>query len=723
MKRYMTRIALLAITFMMVQPVRADEGMWLPLLMNEARYDAMRARGFRLTAEDLYSVNQASLKDAIVLFGRGCTGELVSAEGLMLTNHHCGYSRIQAHSSVERDYLTHGFWAANKGEELPNEGLTASILVRMEDVTSRVNNLLKATMTEKERADAIKTVSAEIVAEATKGTHYAAEVKPFYHGNQFILMVMEVFRDIRLVGAPPSGIGKFGGDTDNWVWPRHTGDFAIFRIYAGKDNKPAVYSKENTPYVPRKFFEISLKGAEEGDFTMVYGFPAQTEQYLPSPAIALYQHHKYPIIIDVRDHELAIINHTMAQTDALRIMYAARQASVANGWKKFIGVLPGLERFRVYEKKQEGEQQLRLQLSDDPAKLAMYDGILKGYEDAYAALEPVEIWNTYFTECFWKQPLFRFVFRGYWMAPITPATPAGADAFQKTVAEINQALPGFYTSVNMATEKALFAEMVRLFMTGVPEAQIPQQLSKALKSAKGDYTLLAEQVIQRSIFRDEQTAANFFGQWNNDKSIKKLRKDPLFALMKEIVDAYRNTCHPSLLAINQTIDSLHRLNMQILLEQNEPGTLFPDANSTLRISYGQVGGSFPRDGVRYHHQTTLDGIIMKGEMNIEDYAVPPRLAELADPIHYGPYGINNTMPVAFIASNHTTGGNSGSPILNADGHLIGINFDRAWEGTMSDLNFEPSICRNISIDIRYLLFVVDKYAGAKHLINEMVIHW
>jgi hypothetical protein len=719
----MTKIALLAVTLMMLQPVRADEGMWLPLLMNEARYEAMRARGFRLTAEDLYSVNQASLKDAIVLFGRGCTAELVSAEGLILTNHHCGYSRIQSHSSVENDYLMHGFWASNKSEELPNEGLTASILVRMEDVTSRVNNQLKASMTEKERAEAIKKASTEIVSEATKGTHFTAEVKPFYHGNQFILMVMEVFKDVRLVGAPPSAIGKFGGDTDNWVWPRHTGDFSIFRIYADKDNKPAVYAKDNVPYVPRKFFEISLKGAEEGDFTMVYGFPAQTEQYLPSHAIALYQNHKYPIIIDVRDHELAIINNTMAQTDALRIMYAARQASVANGWKKFIGVLPGLERFRVYDKKQDSERRMREQLADDPARLAMYEGILSGYQEAYSALEPVEIWNTYFTECFWKQPLFRFVFRGYWMPDINASTPEGTEALGKTVADINQAIPGFYASVNMATEKALFAEMVRLFVEGVPQEQIPEHLRSALKSSKGDYQLLAEQVIQRSLFRDEQSATAFFGQWDNHKSIKKLRKDPLYALMADIVDMYRNSCHPSLLSISQTIDSLHRLNMKILLEQNEPGTLFPDANSTLRISYGQVSGSFPRDGVRYHHQTTLDGILLKGQLNIEDYEVPPRLAEIADPTHYGPYGVNNTLPVAFLASNHTTGGNSGSPILNADGHLIGINFDRAWEGTMSDLNFEPSICRNISIDIRYLLFVVDKYAGAKHLIDEMVIHW
>lgn len=702
-------------------PVRADEGMWLPMLMNSQRYEAMQARGFRLTQEDLYSVNQASLKDAIVLFGRGCTAELVSAEGLILTNHHCGYSRIQAHSSVANDYLTDGFWARTRSEELPNEGLTASILVRMEDVTAKVTQKVAATMTEKERSDAIKKVSASIIEETTKGTHYSAEVKPFFHGNQFILIIMEVFKDVRLVGAPPSAIGKFGGDTDNWMWPRHTGDFSIFRIYAGKDNKPAAFSKDNQPYKPGKFLEISLKGVNEGDFTMVYGFPYQTEQYLPSYAIDLYQHHVYPITVDVRDHELAVINSAMASSPELRIMYAARQAGVANAWKKFMGVIPGLERFNVLDIKAQQEQKLLADLEQDPLTQSMYRGILEGYSEAYGKMKSIEVWNTHFNECFFKQPFFRFVFRGYWLPTLNTETTEGKERLTKTVAEINTALPGFYQSVDLATEQKLMTEMIRLFIDKIPASDLPPMLLAALKG-KQDIGDWVSKLYAKSLYGTPEKAVAFFGQWNDKKSMKQLTKDPLFILMQQIVDMYRNTWHPQLLAMNQTIDSLHRLNMGILLAVNEAGQLYPDANATLRISYGQVQGSQPRDGVRYLYQTTLDGIFMKESAEIEDYFIPERLREVAGAEHYGDYGANGTMPVAFIASNHTTGGNSGSPVLNAEGHLIGINFDRAWEGTMSDLYFAPSICRNISIDIRYLLFVVDKFAGASHLLDEMVIH-
>jgi hypothetical protein len=704
------------------QAVNADEGMWLPILMGSKHYEAMQARGFRLTPEDLYSVNQASLKDAIVLFGRGCTGELVSSQGLMLTNHHCGYSRIQAHSSVANDYLTHGFWATSREEELPNEGLTASILVQMEDVTDGVMAVLRDDMTETERNNAIRSVSIGIVAAATAGTHYTAEVVPFYHGNQFILMVMEVFRDVRLVGAPPSSIGKFGGDTDNWMWPRHTGDFAIFRIYANKENKPAPYSKDNIPYSPRKFLEISLKGVQEGDFTMVYGFPAQTESYLPSYAIDLYQHHQYPAIVKVRDHELAIINRTMASSDALRIMYAGRQASVANGWKKFIGVIPGLERYKVLEKKQQAELDMIGQLAGDPLLQQQYREVMNSYREAYGTLQPLSNWNTWFTECFWKQSFFRFVFRGYWMTDVDPNTTAGAEALKKTFGEINQALPGLYSSIDIETEKALFAEMVKLFVENVPDSRLAATVRAGSKKSGWSYETFTESLFKRSVFRSEQVARDFFGDQNHAKSMKKLNKDPLFLFMKDMVDEYREDYQPTMAAVNRTIDSLHRVHMRILLEQNEPGSLYPNANSTLRISYGQVQGSFPRDAVRYHFQTTLDGILMKESDEIEDYFVPQRLKEIASPEYYVPYGTSSTMPVAFIASNHTTGGNSGSPVLNAEGHLIGINFDRAWEGTMSDLNFEPEICRNISIDMRYLLFVVEQYAGAAHLTSEMVIH-
>ncbi|HRZ50087.1 MAG TPA: S46 family peptidase, partial [Bacteroidales bacterium] len=435
----------------LVWPARADEGMWLPFLLSGKQYNDMVSRGFRLTAEDLYSVNQASLKDAIVLFGRGCTGELVSAEGLLLTNHHCGYSRIQQHSSVAHDYLADGFWAMQKGEELPNPGLTASRLVRMQDVTAEMVKALNPQMSEKERSEAIKKKGAELAKKAVEGTHYEGEVKPFYYGNQFILIIMEVFKDVRLVGAPPSAIGKFGGDTDNWMWPRHTGDFSIFRIYAGKDNKPAPYDKENQPYKPEKFLEISLNGVSEGDFTMVYGFPAQTEQYLPAVAIRHLQQHIYPLTVAIRDKELEVINEAMASSQALRIMYAARQAGVANGWKKLKGVIPGLERYQVEDLKTAEEKILRGALDIFPLGRDEYIGVMEEYNKTYSSMLPYDVWQTAFNECFWKQPLFRFVFKGYWLPGTDQKNDKGKEAFDKTIEDIVKSISGTYKGMDMTT--------------------------------------------------------------------------------------------------------------------------------------------------------------------------------------------------------------------------------------------------------------------------------
>ena len=717
----MKRLVLACTMLVMLFPAKADEGMWLPFLLSGKQYNDMVSRGFRLSAEDLYSVNQASLKDAIVLFGRGCTGELVSAEGLLLTNHHCGYSRIQQHSSVAHDYLADGFWAMNKGEELPNPGLTASRLVRMEDVTAEITKVVTSKMSEKERNETIKKKSAELAKQAVEGTHFEGEVKPFFYGNQFILIIMEVFKDVRLVGAPPSAIGKFGGDTDNWMWPRHTGDFAIFRIYAGKDNKPATYAKENQPYKPQKFLEISLKGIKEGDFTMVYGFPAQTEQYLPAAAIRHLQQNIYPITIAVRDKELEIINEAMASSQALRIMYAARQAGVANGWKKLKGVIPGLERYKVEELKTAEEKMLRGVLDIYPLGKDAYIGAMEEYSRTYSNMLPYDIWQTAFNECFWKQPVFRFVFKGYWLPTTDQTSDKGKETFDKTIEDIVKSISGTYKGMDMATEAKLLAAMITEFTGRIPDDRLPDALKDAKRKFNGNYTEYAQRLFAASIFGDSLKAASFFGAWK-PSSLKKLKKDPVFRLVSDIVDYYRNTCQPEIQRYNTTLDSLHRIHMHTIMNFSDPEMLYPDANSTLRITYGQVKGSEPQDAVRYLYLTTLDGILMKEDPEIEDYSVPQRLKEIADPQFYGPYGDQGEMPVAFIATNHTTGGNSGSPVLDASGRLIGINFDRAWEGTMSDLHYEPEICRNISIDIRYLLFIVDRYAGAGHLVKEMVIH-
>jgi hypothetical protein len=713
---------ILMILLLASQSARGDEGMWLPLLMTEGHWEMMQHKGLRISPEEIYSVNSASLKDAVIHFGGGCTGMLVSAEGLMFTNHHCAYSRIQRHSSVEHDYLTDGFWAIDRGDELPNIGLTASILVRVEDVTTQILAAVNDTMNERDRAATIRIAGIRLIAEATRGTHFKAEVRPLYYGNQFILLITEVFRDVRLVGAPPSSIGKFGRDTDNWMWPRHTGDFAIFRIYAGPDNKPAEYDSINVPYRPRKFFEISAAGIEEGDFTMVYGFPGRTEQYLPSFAIRNYQHHTYPSIVRIRDHELAVINHTMSLSDELRIKYTARQASIANGWKLYRGVIPGLERFQVINKKEQEHQNLLTTLSSDREQHQHYQNILLEYERLYDHILPYQQYNTYFNECFWRNPMFRFIFRAYRIPEINLGDEEGRSQADEIVADIVQGIPGLYSAINPGTEQQILAEMIRLFVEATPHDRLPAILITAQQRYQHDYNRFAADLFAKSLFANEADAHRFFSGWNN-RSQKRLLKDPLFHLMHNIVKQYMVEVHPNLQQMNRSIDSLHRLNMAVLLGVHTSEELYPDANSTLRIAYGYVAGSSPRDAVQYHHRTVLAGVMEKNQTGNPDYIIPEKLRHLEQQQYYHPYSTNGTMPVAFIANNHTTGGNSGSPVLNRDGHLIGINFDRAWEGTMSDLHFEPSVCRNISVDIRYLLFITDRLGGASHLLEEMVIHY
>jgi len=721
MKRRVWNLVIL-IMLLSGQSVRGDEGMWLPLLMTEGHWEEMQSRGLRISPEEIYSVNRASLKDAVVHFGRGCTGMLVSGEGLMFTNHHCAYSRIQGHSSVENDFLTGGFWAMSRSEELPNTGLTASILVRVEDVTRQIFAAINDTMSERDRSAAIRIAGLRLIAEATRGNHYEAEVRPLYYGNQFILIVTEVFRDVRLVGAPPSSVGKFGRDTDNWMWPRHTGDFAIFRIYAGEGNKPAEYDPNNIPYQPRKFFEISAAGIDEGDFTMVYGFPGRTEQYLPSFAIRNYQHHTYPAIITIRDHELAVINNTMALSDQLRIQYTARQASIANGWKLYRGVIPGLERFGVITKKEMEQQALLNTLAADQESHRHYMSILQSYEKFYDDILPYQKHNTFFNECFWRNPMFRFIFRAYRMPEADMKKEEGRLQAAGIAAEIATAIPGFYASVNTAAEQQILAEMIRLFIEAIPHDHLPAVLTSATQKYGSSLDQYAADLFAGSLFANEERALRFFSDWNS-RSHKRLLKDPLFLLMHGITHHFMQEVHPTLQELNRSIDSLHRLNMEVLLGVHFHGKLYPDANSTLRIAYGNVAGSHPRDAVRYHHQTLLDGVLEKNHTGNPHYAIPDLLRNIALPEYYPPYSTNGTMPVAFIANNHTTGGNSGSPVLNGDGHLIGINFDRAWEGTMSDLHFEPEICRNISVDIRYLLFITHRMGDALHLLDEMVIHY
>ena len=688
---------------------RADEGMWIPMLLEKYNIEDMQKQGFKLTARDIYDINQASLKDAVIGLGREespfhhfCTGELVSKEGLVVTNHHCAFGMIQAHSSLEHNYLKDGFWAQNKSEELANPGITASILVRMEDVTDQILSQLSDDMTEQERINKIKELSKSIEQKAVEGTNLKANIKPYFNGNQYLMSIFKMYRDVRLVGAPASAIGKFGGDTDNWTWPRHTGDFSVLRIYAGADNEPAGYSADNKPYVPAMFFKVSTKGVQEGDFTMVFGYPGTTDEYLTSFAIEQLANVENPAKIAIRTAKLNIINAAMESDELLRIKYASKAASVANSWKKWQGESKGLKRFNTIENKREQEKQFE----DWAKEKEKYSGLVERYAKLYEQRKDLQLASAYLAEA-GKRGAEIIAFS----ADVYKLMKNGAE--KKAVADV---AAEFYKDYDAATDEKILAEMMKLYNQNLPEQWIPGQV--VIAAQKGSYALFAEEVFKKSVFTDAARLNDFISKANAE-SYKRLEKDPVYILSASIDAFNAENVYPELSMINKGIAQLDRNWLAGLMEMNPDKVFYPDANSTLRVAYGKIGGYSPVDAVYYKHYTTLDGIMEKDNPDIYDYDVPQRMREIYKLKDFGSYTQDGQVPVCFIANNHTTGGNSGSPVLNAEGHLIGLNFDRAWDGVMSDMQYDPEICRNIAVDIRYVLFVIDKVAGARHLIEEM----
>lgn len=691
---------------------KAGEGMWIPMLLQYNEKE-MQEMGMRITAEDIYSINHSSLKDAIVLFGGGCTGEIVSDYGLLLTNHHCGYGYIQKHSSVEHDYLTNGFWAMNRSQELPCPGLSVTFLREMRDVTEKVLFNIDVDMPEDERQAKIDENIKKLVAQFEKGTPYKVSVKPFFLGNQYYVLFNEVYTDVRLVGCPPSNIGKFGGDTDNWVWPRHTGDFSIFRVYADKDGHPADYSVDNVPYKPAKHLDISLKGVEEGDFAFVFGYPAHTNEYLPAVAVDQEANLIDPIVVDLRGKVLDIYNKYQEQDPKVRIQYAAKHANIGNGWKKWMGVTEGINHFHGVQKKRAFEKDFQ-EWALGARNRYMYLDLMKDFEQSYKELEPYELAYTYVAEAGLRIELISFAGRFAKLSEVTKDTPQ--EKIDQMVASLKTTATTFFKDYYEPVDREVAAMLLNEYLKAQPADFRPSFLNDIK-----DVDAYVDNLFAKSIFTDEAKVNELLDGFKPNKA-KKLANDPAMKVYQSLIGFYRNEVYDNISGINDNIDRMRRLYMKGQMEMQPEKRLFPDANFTLRVTYGKVEGFKPQDGKTYKHFTTLEGIMQKENPDIYDYVVEPRLKELYNNKDYGRYADKDgSMHVAFTASVHTTGGNSGSPILNADGQLLGLNFDRCWEGTMSDLIYDPDICRNISVDIRYVLFIIDKFAGARHLVDEMTI--
>ena len=695
---------------------QAKEGMWIPIFLEKYNFAEMQKMGFKLTAKDIYDVNNASMKDAVVIFGGGCTGELISGDGLLITNHHCGLGQVQRHSSVEHDYLTNGFWAMNKSEELANPGLTVSFLEYMEDVTDKV---LDGT-DELSGDDANKKIQENISAirkVAEKDGKFNAQVKPLFYGNQYFLYVHKVYRDVRLVGAPPSAIGKFGGDTDNWMWPRHTGDFTIFRVYAGKDNEPADYSPDNVPFKPRKFFPVSIKGVNEGDFTMVFGNPGSTMQYIPSHEVSIIQLQRDPDRVKIRDKKLEIIGADMEKDAKVRIQYTSKYQGISNAWKKWQGEIKGLNRLNAVEKKKEFESEFKAWAVKNSVWETTYKPVFNNFDTLYATYKTYIKAADIYSEVV-NSGVEIFSVAAMANNLLNAIENKQADKAESARNALKRMLPGFYKNFNQPTDEKLFEALLPILMNEVDPRFLPVGLNTEIQ--KFDEAELVEKVYRKSPLTDSLYLKKMLEK-DGDKLVKKLQKDPLFSWYNRLKLKYDSDIAPVISATNAETTANMKIYMAGIMEMKKDQPLYADANMTLRVAYGKVEGYQPIDGVYYKHYTTLKGIMEKDNPEVYDYDVPDRLKELYEKKDFGRYASNGSVPVCFVASNHTTGGNSGSPVVNANGELIGINFDRVWEGTMSDIMFDPEVCRNISLDMRFVLFIIDKYAGAGYLLDEMKI--
>ncbi len=702
-------VFLLFITFFGLK-LNATEGMWIPSLI-DMFYSDMKTYGLKLSADQIYSINHSSLKDAVIQFNGGCTAEIVSNQGLVLTNHHCGFDAIQKHSSLEHDYLKNGFWAKTFADELPCPWMHVTFVKRIDDVTQKVLEGVTDNLSEKEKNNIINANIKRLEKEAIEGTNYKAKIKPFNLGNQYYMLVTEDFNDIRLVGTPPSAIGKYGGDTDNWVWPRHTGDFSVFRIYANASNQSAKYDKTNVPYQPDYTLPISMLPKKQGDFTMIYGFPGATDQHYSKRKLEFIINKERPARIAMRQKTLDILKPKMNADDLIRIQYASKQARIANAWKKWIGQIKGLKELHALDKKAQWEEIYMAKAAEKTEWKQKYFPLIKELADLQNENEKYEFARSMFIEYFYVGPEFiRF----------SSAFNNIANNYEKLKAEgkldaeiekLKSKTTSYFKNYNLSIDKDIFNALTPLYISYVDDELLPLNLKNSWKKT-------GDKIFKKSLFVNQEKLEKLLNNFSK-KSAKKLKKDVALVYTNSILSGYLDNIRKPYGAFILQEKALMKIYLEGIMVMFPDKKLWPDANSTMRITYGKIDGSAPYDGMLYTHYTTIDGIMQKYDPNNPDFQLTDRFIELYKNKNFGQYTQDGELWVCFTASNHTTGGNSGSPVISADGYLMGINFDRSWESTMSDFMFDESRCRNIAVDIRYVLWVIDKYGDAHHLIEEM----
>ena len=711
------KLIVLILSILVFSPLaKADEGMWLLMFLDKQTYKEMKAKGLKLTPKQIYDINKASLKDAIVQFGRGCTGEIVSNQGLLFTNHHCGYPQIQEHSTVEHDYLMNGFWAYSKEEELPCPGLTAKFLIRMEDVSEGVLEGVTEEMNEEKRSSLIRENIKKISNKVIEGTHYEAEIATMFDGNQYILFIYERFKDVRMVGAPPSSIGKFGSDTDNWMWPRHTGDFSIFRVYTDANGKPAEFSKNNIPLKPKHHLPISLKGVKDNDFTMVVGFPGRTDRFLSSygveQAIDVYN----PSVVKARTALREVMEADMKSDTKIRIQYASKFAQLSNYWKFYIGQTKCLQDLDVPSTKRELENRFASWVNEDNDRKAIYGNVLKDMENALSVTNQYDYLRIYTNEAILRGSSAATIARSFRALENELKANGNSAKSKELISSLKSNLDKIFKDYNYSTEEKLLAAGLEVFFQNVPlKQQNTDFLDYAFKMSY-DFKKISNDIFTNS----NMTSAEKVNKLLENPTYNDIVNDPLYILINQ----FTNNLSEKLSTVKDSYNELNKANrlfVKGVMEMDSKKHFAPNANSTIRYTFGQVKSYKPQDGVTYDYYTTLEGIMKKDNPDVDEFRVPSKLKELYNSKDFGRYEVNGTVPVCFITNNDITGGNSGSPVVNGKGELIGIAFDGNWEAMSGNIAFNPDLQRCINVDIRYVLFIIDKYAGAKNLIDELTI--